>query len=90
MSVALWYTSVPSPLSCRPPRVFRNDQTRHHTFVLRAFVERPAGVGDPPVWRGTIRHLPGDGVRSVKSLEEVTEFIAGYLPDDLEVLEESD
>lgn len=85
VSFAVCHTLVPYPLTRRRSKVFRKDQTRHHTFVLRAVVEWPADGGELPFWRGTIRHLPGDTVRSVKNIEEVTEFIAGYLGEDLDM-----
>lgn len=57
----------------------RDDDTGYHTFILRAFVESQRIRSVPPVWRGTIRHLPDDVSMSVKSLEEVTSFIGRYL-----------
>jgi hypothetical protein len=55
----------------------REDQ--RESFVIRIWLEEPAEAGLPPVWRGTITHLPGGERRYLRDLRAIPTFIAPYL-----------
>jgi hypothetical protein len=50
-----------------------------HSFIVRVWLEPREIEGAKPKWRGSIEHVNSGEQRYLKSLEEVTDFIASYL-----------
>lgn len=57
----------------------RGEPTEAHTFILRVRFQRRDIPDAPATWYGTIEHLPSGESRRVKTLEEISGFIADYL-----------
>ena len=55
------------------------DESRIHSFVIRVWVEEFDELSQRVVWRGHITHVQNRERRLIKSLPEVTAFIAPYL-----------
>ncbi len=50
-----------------------------HVFIIRMWLEPREIAGAAPEWRGMIEHVTSGERQYVKSLDEATEFIAGFL-----------
>lgn len=55
------------------------DESKIHSFVIRVWVEEFDELSHRVVWRGHITHVQSSVRRPLKSLQEVTAFIAPYL-----------
>lgn len=49
------------------------------SFIVRLWLEEDATAERAAVWRGHITHVPSGARRYVKSLQEISAFIAPYL-----------
>jgi hypothetical protein len=50
-----------------------------HSFVVKVWVEEPQPDVRRPLWRGHITHVMSNQQRYFQSLDDVNDFIAGYL-----------
>ena len=59
----------------------RDGDAEHPTqsFVLRIWIEEPAGERRPAVWRGHITHVQSGEQRSVGGFADVHRFLARHL-----------
>ena len=53
----------------------------NHSFIVRVWLEPRELDGAEPEWRGEIEHVANGERRGLKDLDDVTFFIALYLPD---------
>jgi hypothetical protein len=50
-----------------------------HTFIVRIRFQPREIPGAPPVWYGTVVHLPSGTVRRVNTLVDITAFMTSIL-----------
>lgn len=50
-----------------------------HPFIIKIWLEETAEEAGRARWRGHITHVPSGKLRYVQSLDEIMEFITGYL-----------
>ena len=48
-------------------------------FIVRLRIVPREIASQPPVWRGTVEHVPSGERRGVMSLLDIVDFIAGFL-----------
>lgn len=50
-----------------------------HSFVVKVWLEEVTRETPYPLWRGHITHVMSKQQRYVQSLNDIAEFIAGYI-----------
>lgn len=50
-----------------------------HSFIVKIWLEEPAGGNRRATWRGHITHVPSGERRYLKNLWQIVAFIAPYL-----------
>lgn len=50
-----------------------------HSFVVKVWLEEEARELCRPIWRGHVTHVMSKQQRYVKNLDDIADFIAGYL-----------
>jgi hypothetical protein len=54
-------------------------ETTTHSFIVRIWLEEPAGKGGSAMWRGHITHVPSGKRRYLKELGDIVDFVQPYL-----------
>jgi hypothetical protein len=54
-------------------------ESKTHSFIVKIWLEETANDAAQAKWRGHITHVPDGERRYLKSIHEITRFIAPYL-----------
>jgi hypothetical protein len=54
-------------------------ESNSHSFIVKVWLEETAAEAGEARWRGYITHVPSGKKHYLKSLNEITDYIAPYL-----------